>query len=33
MRLEIADPSHKILASETVAVTVPEPKAPETHGH
>jgi len=33
VRLEIADPSHKILASETVTVTVPEQKAAGAHGH
>jgi hypothetical protein len=27
VRIELADPSHKILAGETVAVTVPDPKA------
>jgi hypothetical protein len=34
IRLEIADPSHKILASDTVSVTVPERKAapPQEHG-
>jgi len=34
MQIEIADPSHKILGSETVSVTVPEPKAsPDSHAH
>jgi len=33
MLIELADPNHKILASETVAVTVPEQKAPESHKH
>lgn len=31
--LELADPNHKILASETVTVAVPAPKAPQSHGH
>jgi hypothetical protein len=34
MLIELADPSHKILASETVSVSVPEPKASsESHAH
>lgn len=33
MLLELADPNHKILASETVVVTVPEQKAAEAHKH
>lgn len=33
LRLELADPTHKILASETVSVTVPDPKAPAAHRH
>jgi hypothetical protein len=34
MLIELADPSHKILASETVSVSVPEPKASsELHAH
>lgn len=31
--LEVADPSHQILARETVTVTVPEPSAPQPHRH
>jgi Family of unknown function (DUF6130) len=31
--LELADPVHKIITSETVAVTVPEQKASTSHGH
>lgn len=31
--LELADPGHKILYSETVAVTVPEQKASKSHKH
>lgn len=30
--LELADPNHKILASETVSVAVPEKQASTTHG-
>lgn len=33
LRLELADPSHKILASEVVAVTVPDLKATSSHQH
>lgn len=36
MQIEVADPSHKILASETIAVTVPEQKAAsssDAHAH
>ena len=34
MLIEIADPAHRILGSETVSVNVPEPKAPtESHAH
>ena len=33
MLIELADPSHKILGSETVSVIVPEPKAAESHAH
>jgi hypothetical protein len=33
LRLELADPSHKILATEIVAVTVPDLKAPASHRH
>ncbi len=33
IRLEIADPSHKILASDTVSVTVPERKAAQPQEH
>lgn len=33
VRLEVADPVHKILASETVVVTVPEQKGVGSHGH
>lgn len=33
VRLEIADPSHRILASETVSVTVPEPDGSRAPGH
>ena len=34
MLIELADPSHKILGSETVSVIVPEPKASsESHAH
>ncbi|CAN7641479.1 DUF6130 family protein [Variovorax sp. LjRoot290] len=33
MLIELADPSHKILASETIAVTVPEQKASRSHEH
>jgi hypothetical protein len=31
--LEVADPSHKILTSETVLVTVPGQPGDKTHGH
>jgi hypothetical protein len=31
--IELADPNHKILASETIAVTVPEQKVAEAHKH
>ncbi|KJK11323.1 hypothetical protein UB46_41260 [Burkholderiaceae bacterium 16] len=31
LRLELADPSHKILGSETVSVTVPDLKASKPH--
>jgi hypothetical protein len=30
---ELADPTHKVITSETVRFTVPDPKAPEPHGH
>ncbi|QEZ46652.1 DUF6130 family protein [Cupriavidus oxalaticus] len=33
IRLELADPSHKILATESVAVTVPDVKASGAHRH
>jgi len=33
LRLELADPNHKILATETVAVTVPDLRAPASHQH
>ena len=34
MLIELADPSHRILGSETVSVSVPEPKASsESHAH
>jgi hypothetical protein len=33
MLIELADPNHKIIASETIAVTVPEQKAAEAHKH
>lgn len=33
VRLEIADPSHAILASTVVAVTVPTLAAPQAHSH
>jgi len=36
MQIEVADPSHKILVSETIAVTVPEQKAAsssDAHAH
>lgn len=33
MLIELADPGHKILGSETVSVNVPEPKTPEAHAH
>lgn len=33
LRLELADPSHKILATEVVAVTVPDLKASSSHQH
>ena len=34
MLIELADPSHKILGSETVSVNVPDPKASsESHAH
>jgi hypothetical protein len=33
MLIEVADPTHKILTSETVTVTVPEPKAADPHKH
>jgi hypothetical protein len=31
--IELADPNHMIVASETMAVTVPEPKAPKPQAH
>jgi hypothetical protein len=33
MQIELADPNHKILASETVAVTVPEQPGSTPHQH
>lgn len=33
MLIELADPSHKIVASETIAVTVPEQEAAKPHKH
>jgi hypothetical protein len=33
LRLELADPNHKILATEIVAVTVPDLRATESHRH
>ena len=33
MLVEVADPTHKILTSETVAMTVPEQKEPQAHAH
>lgn len=33
LRLDLADPSHKILATETIAFTLPDPKAPAAHKH
>ena len=33
MLIELADPNHKIIASETITVTVPELKASGTHEH
>lgn len=33
IRLEIADPNHKILASETVSFAVPPGKEEKAHGH
>lgn len=33
LRLELADPNHKILATEIVNVTVPDLKAPAAHKH
>jgi Family of unknown function (DUF6130) len=33
MQIEVADPTHKILTSETVTVTVPEQKAADPHKH
>ncbi|MGO4330789.1 DUF6130 family protein [Cupriavidus sp. 2TAF22] len=33
LRLELADPTHKILAAEVVAVTVPDLKASSAHQH
>lgn len=33
MLIELADPNHKILAGETVAVTVPEIPGPTSHKH
>ncbi|WP_245001774.1 DUF6130 family protein [Cupriavidus pinatubonensis] len=33
LRLELADPNHKILATEVVAVTVPDLRAPSSHQH
>lgn len=33
LRLELADPNHKILASETVSVTVPDLKTSKPHQH
>ncbi|CAG2141215.1 DUF6130 family protein [Cupriavidus numazuensis] len=33
VRLELADPNHKILATEVVAVTVPDLRAPSSHQH
>ncbi len=33
IRLELADPSHKILATETVQVTVPEVAGAKAHSH
>ena len=31
--IELADPNHKIIASETISTTVPEIKSPGPHGH
>ena len=33
MRIELADPNHRILASETLAVTVPAQSTPDAHAH
>jgi hypothetical protein len=33
MRIELADPNHKILASETIAVTVPAQSTSSAHAH
>jgi len=33
MLIELADPNHKILASETLAVTVPEQPGSTPHQH
>jgi len=33
MRIELADPNHRILASETLAVTVPAQGTPSAHAH
>lgn len=33
LRLELADPNHKILATETVSVNVPDLKASQPHQH
>lgn len=33
MLIELADPNHKIITSETVAVTIPDLKASVTHEH
>ncbi len=33
MLIELADPNHKIVASETIAVTVPARQATSSHTH